>query len=44
MKGARAEEKYLLLDVLSGCVVKSCMSVTFFYVEFGGVLRNEEDL
>lgn len=28
MKGAHAEEEYLLMDILSGCIVKSCMSVT----------------
>lgn len=28
MKGIRAEERYLLIDILSGCAVKSCMSVT----------------
>lgn len=28
VKGARAEEKYLLMGILSGCIVKSYMSVT----------------
>lgn len=27
-KGARAEERYFLIGILSGCAVKSCMSVT----------------
>ena len=28
MEGIRAEEKHFLMNVLSGCAVKSCMSVT----------------
>ena len=28
VKGARAEEEYLLIDILSGCIVNSYMSVT----------------
>lgn len=28
VKGAHAEEEYLLIDILSGCIVKSYMSVT----------------
>lgn len=28
MKGIHAEERYLLIDILSGCIVKSYMSVT----------------
>ena len=28
VKGTRAEEEHLLIGVLSGCAVKSCMSVT----------------
>lgn len=28
VKGARAEEEYFLMDILSGCMVKSRMSVT----------------
>ncbi len=27
-KGAHAEERYSLMDILSGCIVKSYMSVT----------------
>lgn len=53
VKGAHAEEKYLLIDILSGCVVKSYMSVTrvmagwntedmYGSQTLGGVLRNEE--
>lgn len=28
VKGAHAEEEYLLMDILSGCIVNSYMSVT----------------
>lgn len=28
VKGARAEEEYSLMDILSGCIVNSYMSVT----------------
>lgn len=54
VKGVRAEEEYRLIDILSGCIVKSYMSVTGMkrrlntedvYVSWmtGGVLRNEDD-
>ena len=55
MKGARAEEEYLLMGILSGYIVKSYMSVTvmiggwsadeYWYSGWliGGVLRKEED-
>lgn len=53
VKGVHAEEEYLLIDILSGCIVKSYMSVTVTMrredtvMEYpneasGGVLRNGE--
>ena len=52
MKGIRAEEEYYLIGILSGCIVKSYMSVTgkmgwlhgYVNQTLGGVLRNEEDI
>lgn len=35
-KGVRAEEEHFLMNVSSGCAVKSCMSVTGRYDKFQG--------
>ena len=42
VKGVHAEEEYLLIDILSGCIVKSYMSVTVMMKREDTVFRVSE--